>query len=149
MIFVIILAFPTLLFVALSRGPSLAADSGNAVVNEAPPSAVGHGQESADIELPHELPTPDEAQQKKTLTEKAKEVVADLVTGTRHSVYDFKTKLLDGKDATSYPEDRREMEKCGINYIYQSVVIQKNIITAQDSSSSRDFANAIVNFCLK
>ena len=57
--------------------------------------------------------------------------------------------LLDGKDATSYPEDRREMEKCGINYIYQSVVIQKNIITAQDSSSSRDFANTIVNFCLK
>ena len=57
--------------------------------------------------------------------------------------------LLEGKDATCYPEDRREMEKCGINYIYQSVVIQKNIITAQDSSSSQDFANAIVNFCWK
>ena len=57
--------------------------------------------------------------------------------------------LLEGKDATCYPEDRREMEKCGINYIYQPVVIQKNIITAQDSSSSCDFANAVVNFCGK
>jgi len=99
-IFVIVLAFPTLLFVALSRGPSLAADSGNAVVNQAPSSSVGHGQESVDTELPHELPTPDEAQQKKSLTQKAKEVVADLVTGTRHSVYDFKTKFLDGKDVS-------------------------------------------------
>lgn len=60
-----------------------------------------------------------------------------------------KAGLIEGKDATCYPEDRRELEKCGVNYKYESVVIQKNIITAQDSASSLDFANAIVNFKLK
>ena len=60
-----------------------------------------------------------------------------------------KAGLLEGKDATCYPEDRKELEKCGINYKDQSVVIQKNIITARDSSSSNDFANAIANFCAK
>lgn len=60
-----------------------------------------------------------------------------------------KAGLLEGKDATCYPEDRKELEKCGINYKDQNVVIQKNIITARDSSSSNDFANAIVNFCQK
>ena len=60
-----------------------------------------------------------------------------------------KAGLLEGKDATCYPEDRNELEKCGINYKDQSVVIQKNIITARDSSSSNDFANAIVNFSKK
>lgn len=57
--------------------------------------------------------------------------------------------LLEGMEATCYPEDRREMEKCGINYVYKSVVVEKNILTAQDSSSSRDFADAIVNYCTK
>lgn len=94
--FITVLAFPTLLFVALSRSPSLAADSGNAVAGQAP-SLLGRGSNSADIELPHELPTPDDdAHHKKTLNQ-----IADLVTGARHTVYEFKTKsLADGKDVS-------------------------------------------------
>lgn len=93
-----LLAFPTLLFVTLSRSPALATESEAALASPAdvivrPPSASDTGG----IELPHEAPTPDDMG-KKTLTEKATSAVADLVSGTRHSVYEFSAKSLDGKN---------------------------------------------------
>jgi len=96
--FITLLAFPTLLFVTLSRSPTaLAADSevSSSIVPIAggPPGAA----DSAGIEMPHEAPTPDYTG-KKTLTEKATSAVADMVSGTHHSVYEFKTKSLRGKE---------------------------------------------------
>ena len=60
-----------------------------------------------------------------------------------------KAGILAGKDATCYPDDKRELEKEGINYVDIPVVIQRNVITAQQPSSSNDFANSIVNLNLK
>lgn len=93
----ILLAFPTLLVLTLSRSPALGPESDQAAVDSAGPLLAPKGLESiSGVELPHELPTPD--QKTKTLTEKATSAVADLVTGTRHSVYEFKSKTIDGRN---------------------------------------------------
>ena len=98
--FAVLLAFPTLLFVTLSRSPSLGTDGDSAITDPTGP-LLAHPAvtvDSSGIEMPHELPTPDDTVAKKSLTEKATSAVADLVSGARHSVYDFKVKSLDGTD---------------------------------------------------
>lgn len=54
-----------------------------------------------------------------------------------------KAGLLDGKEATCYQNDKNELERCGSTYIDKPVVFRKNIITAQDVSSSHEFAQTI------
>jgi len=98
--FAVLLAFPTLLFVTLSRSPSLAADSDAVVAGPADHGRMlAHAGGAAGVEMPHELPTPDDsASGKKSLTEKATSAVADLVSGTHHSIYEFKVKSIEGKE---------------------------------------------------
>ena len=48
--------------------------------------------------------------------------------------------LLNGKEATCYPDNQKHLERDGAVYVNKSVVFRKNIITAQDPSSAHDFA---------
>lgn len=48
--------------------------------------------------------------------------------------------LLSGKEATCYPDDKKELERDGAVYIDKPVVFRKNIITARDVSSAHDFS---------
>ena len=97
--FAVLLAFPTLLFVTLSRSPSLAEDTDSVIPDPGGKSRMlAHAVGAEMGELPHEQPTPDVSAAKKSLTEKATSAVADLVSGTHHSIYEFKVKSLDGKD---------------------------------------------------
>lgn len=45
------------------------------------------------------------------------------------------------KTATCFPDDSKELEQAGIEYKNESVVVEKNIITASDPSSAPDFIN--------
>lgn len=47
--------------------------------------------------------------------------------------------------ATGYPDDRKEIEKEGIEFSDMPVVITQNIITGKDPSSSADFTKAILH----
>lgn len=101
----ILLAFPSLIFLTLSRNPAypdndkvVSEPNGNGPL-QAHPLAHPEGDAGLPgIVLPHEQPTPEKTGGTKTLTEKATSVVAELVTGgTPHSVYEFKSKSIDGK----------------------------------------------------
>ncbi len=48
------------------------------------------------------------------------------------------------ESATCFPDDKRELEKDGIEYKDAPVVVQKNIITAQDSSAAPEFIKAFL-----
>ncbi len=51
--------------------------------------------------------------------------------------------LLNEKEATCYPNDKKELERDGAVYIDKPVVFRKNIITARDVSSANEFATTI------
>ena len=115
-VLVTMLAFPTLLFVALSHGAAdIAEVSSNGAATGAAGAtgafADGEGEGgalatkraatpdagSAAVEMPHELPTPDLGAGKTTLVEKVTAIVDDKLSGARHSVFEFSAKSLDGK----------------------------------------------------
>jgi len=54
--------------------------------------------------------------------------------------------ILKGSEATCYPADRGELERLDITYRDLPSVVQKNIITARDSSAAPEFASVIENY---
>jgi protease I len=53
--------------------------------------------------------------------------------------------LLNGINATCYPEDKRELERGGAVYIDSPVVASKKIITAQGPQAAQEFADCFIN----
>ena len=60
-----------------------------------------------------------------------------------------KAGVLNGLEATCYFEDKNELIKAGIRYVDAHVVIRNNIITADEPSSSRSFAEAILSLIIR
>jgi protease I len=56
-----------------------------------------------------------------------------------------KAGVLFERNATCYPADRKEIEKNNMTYKSLPVVVCGNIITAQSSSDSSEFANVIIS----
>ena len=56
-----------------------------------------------------------------------------------------KAGLLNGINATAYPDDKRDLEREGAIYVDNPVVISKKIITAQGPASAQDFVNTFIN----
>lgn len=48
-----------------------------------------------------------------------------------------------------YPADKSIFESYGIEYIDNSVVVSKNVITGKDRASSKEFAGTVINFLRK
>ncbi|MBX3009599.1 MAG: DJ-1/PfpI family protein [Melioribacteraceae bacterium] len=48
-----------------------------------------------------------------------------------------------------YPADKSIFESYGIEFIDNSVVVSKNVITGKDSASSKEFADTVINFLRK
>jgi protease I len=57
--------------------------------------------------------------------------------------------LLSGKQATCFPDNKKELEREGVIYNDLPVVQDKNFITARDSSSALEFAEKIAHHILK
>lgn len=52
--------------------------------------------------------------------------------------------ILDDKEATCYKSDKEDLENDNAKFIDKPVVFKKNIVTAQDASSAKEFADTIV-----
>ncbi|MGD8781177.1 MAG: DJ-1/PfpI family protein [Ignavibacteria bacterium] len=52
--------------------------------------------------------------------------------------------LLQDKNATCFPEDKKELTKTGANYLDESVVVDGNVITGRDPDSAQEFAETVV-----
>lgn len=52
--------------------------------------------------------------------------------------------LLNNKNATCYPPDKKELEKDGTKYLDASVVVEGKIITGQSSINTMEFTNAVI-----
>lgn len=56
-----------------------------------------------------------------------------------------KAGILNSLSATCHPDDKKELEKSGCEYMDLPVVIRKKIITARDEQAAKDFSSAILN----
>jgi protease I len=56
-----------------------------------------------------------------------------------------KAGILNGINATCFPEDKKELEREGAVYVDNPVVTSKKIITAQGPASAQDFVNTLIN----
>ncbi len=54
-----------------------------------------------------------------------------------------KAGLMGEKNATCYPDDKKELTKAGANYFDESTVVDGKIITGRDPNSSQEFAELI------
>ncbi|EKX49726.1 hypothetical protein GUITHDRAFT_85675 [Guillardia theta CCMP2712] len=97
-ILVVLLAFPTLVFVAFmqspyeeDRKPSPSPQGGIALSK-----IQKYNEESQKLTLPHK---PYQIA-RQSFTEKAADAVAGLVTGKPHSIYDFKARSIDGEEVS-------------------------------------------------
>ena len=52
--------------------------------------------------------------------------------------------LLRDKNATCYPEDKKELTKAGANYSDENVIVDGKIITGRDPNSAHEFADLLV-----
>lgn len=52
--------------------------------------------------------------------------------------------LLENKNATCYPSDKKELEKGGTKYHYANVIVEGKIITGQSYIAAVEFANAVI-----
>lgn len=55
-----------------------------------------------------------------------------------------KAGLLSGQ-ATCYADDRKELEKCGVEFVDTPVVINKNFITAQNPAAAPEFMSKFIH----
>jgi protease I len=56
-----------------------------------------------------------------------------------------KVGILQNKKATCYPEDKMELINAGIDYQDKNVVVDGNVVTANDAKSALQFAEAILH----
>lgn len=56
-----------------------------------------------------------------------------------------KAGILQNKKATCYPEDKMELINTGIDYQEKNIVVDGNIVTANDSRSALQFAEAVLH----
>jgi protease I len=56
-----------------------------------------------------------------------------------------KAGLLNALSATCYPDDRKELERVGVEYKDTPVVVRKKIVTAQNAQASLEFSEAIIS----
>ena len=57
-----------------------------------------------------------------------------------------KSGVLKGLKATAWEDSKKEIEKGGAEYIYNPVVIDRNVITANGPDAAREFAEQIIKY---
>jgi len=72
----------------------------------------------------------------------AKKVIAAICSS---SVILAKSGILQNKKATCFAEDKMELINTGINYQDRNIVVDENIVTADNSRSALQFAEAILH----
>lgn len=57
--------------------------------------------------------------------------------------------ILDNKNATCFPSDKKELEKGSTKYVDASVVVDGKIVTGQSSSNTAEFSETIIQLLIK